>query len=128
MRGAVTRFAELEAENTISLDFPYGEQRGQMMVRQSPQFGFDILVGVREGQIMCNSFSNSRINVKFDNGPIERFGCTDASDGTNNMVFIQNTKAFMAKLKKSNRVVVEAEFFQNGMQQMVFETAGLKWD
>lgn len=128
MRGAVTRFAELDAENTIQLDFPYGEQRGRMLVRQSPQFGFDILVGVPSGQIMCHSFSNSRINVKFDDGPIERFACTDASDGTNNMVFVRNARGFLAKLKKSERVVIEAEFFQNGMQQMVFETANLKWE
>ncbi len=128
MRGAVTRFAELDAENTIQLDFPYGEQRGQILVRKSPQFGLDVLVGVPSGQIMCHSFSNSRINVKFDDGPIERFSCTDASDGTNNMIFVRNASSFLAKLKKSKRVVVEAEFFQNGMQQMVFETANLKWE
>ena len=128
MRGATSRFAELDAQNTINLDFPYGEQRGHIIVRQSPQFGFDLLVGVPSGQIMCNSFSNSRINVKFDDGPIERFGCTDASDGTSNMVFVQNSRGFLAKLKKSGKVVVEAEFFQNGMQQMVFNSAGLKWE
>lgn len=128
MRGAATRFAELNAENTIQLDFPYGEQRGQILVRKSPQFGLDVLVGVPSGQIMCHSFANSRINVKFDDGPIERFACTDASDGTSNMVFVKSTSSFLAKLKKSKRVVVEAEFFQNGMQQMVFETVNLKWE
>jgi hypothetical protein len=128
MRGAVSRFAELQAQNTIQLDFPYGKQRGQILVRQSPQFGFDLLVGVPSGQIMCHSFSNGHINVKFDDGPIQRFGCQDASDGTSNMVFVQNARGFLAKLKKSQRVVVEAEFFQNGMQQMTFNSAGLKWE
>ena len=36
---------------------------------------------------MCSSFSNSHINVKFDDNPIRKYGCTDASDGTSNMVF-----------------------------------------
>jgi hypothetical protein len=85
MRGGVERFASLDAENTVKLDFPYGEQRGRILIRQSPRFGFDIMVGVPSGQIMCNSYTNSHINVKFDDGPIQRFGCTDASDGTNNM-------------------------------------------
>lgn len=128
MRGTESRYAQLEGSNTINLDFPYGEQRGRMVVRQSAQFGFDILVGVESGQIMCNSFSRSYVNVKFDDGPIQRFGCNDASDGTNNMVFIEGAKGFLAKLKKSEKVIVEAEFFQNGMQQLAFDTANLKWE
>lgn len=128
MRGAKSHFAQLEASNTIDLDFPYGEQRGRILVRQSAQFGFDVLVGVPSGQIMCNSFSDSHINVKFDDGAIQRYGCTDASDGTSNMIFIQGSKGFLSKLKKSKKAVVEAEFFQNGMQQMTFNTANLKWE
>ncbi|AJA08850.1 Putative membrane protein [Sphingopyxis fribergensis] len=128
MRGAESHYAELDATNTINLDFPYGEQRGRILVRQSAQFGFDILVGVPSGQIMCNSFSNSHINVKFDEGPIQRYGCTDASDGTSDMIFIQGSKGFLSKLKKSKKAVVEAEFFQNGMQQMTFNTANLNWE
>jgi hypothetical protein len=127
MRGAESRYAELEASNTIDLDFPYGEQRGRILVRQSPKFGFDILVGVSSGQIMCNAYSNSHINVKFDDGPIHRYGCTDASDGSNNMVFVEGPNGFLNNLKKSKKAVIEAEFFQNGMQQMTFNTANLKW-
>lgn len=128
MRGEETRYAELQATNTISLDFPYGEQRGRILVRQSPKFGFDILVGVPSGQIMCHAYSNAHVNVKFDDGPIERYACSDASDGTSNMVFIQGAKGFLAKLKKSRKAIIEAEFFQNGMQQMTFKTANLKWE
>ena len=128
MRGTETRYANLDAANTITLDFPYGEQRGRFLVRQSAKFGFNIMVGVPSGQIMCNSFSNSHVNVKFDDGPIQRYGCTDASDGTSNMVFIEGAKGFLSKLKKSKKAIVEAEFFQNGMQQMTFNTANLKWE
>ncbi|MDZ4138507.1 MAG: hypothetical protein U1D66_06470 [Erythrobacter sp.] len=128
MRGTESRYAELEGSNTINLDFPYGEQRGRMVVRQSAQFGFDILVGVESGQIMCNSFSRSHINVKFDDGPIQRYGCNEASDGTSNMVFVEGAKGFLGKLTKSKKVIVEAEFFQNGMQQLAFDTANLKWE
>jgi hypothetical protein len=128
MRGAESRYASLEALNTIRLDFPYGEQRGRILVRQSAKSGFDILVGVPSGQIMCNSFSDSHINVKFDGGPIQRYGCSDASDGTSNMVFIQGAKRFLGELKKSKRAIVEVEFFHNGVEQMTFNTANLKWE
>ncbi|HEV7233404.1 MAG TPA: hypothetical protein VGN36_04100, partial [Sphingorhabdus sp.] len=98
MRGEETRYATLDAENTLSLDFPYGEQRGQILIRKSPKFGFDLLVGVPSGQILCSSFQDSYISAKFDDGGIERFGCTDASDGTNNMVFLINDRRFLEKL------------------------------
>ena len=128
MRGTESRYAQLDGSNTTNLDFPYGEQRGRMTVRKSAQFGFDILVGVESGQIMCNSFSRSYINVKFDDGPIQRYGCNEASDGTSNMVFVEGAKGFLGKLKNSKKVIVEAEFFQNGMQQLAFDTANLKWE
>ena len=128
MRGGETRYAQVEATDTIKLDFPYGEQRGRILVRQSPKFGFDILVGVPSGQIICNAYTNSHVSVKFDGGPIRRFGCNDASDGSDNMVFIEGAKGFLASLKNSKKVVVEAEFFQNGLQQMTFNTANLKWE
>lgn len=128
MRGAISKFAELEAENIIDLDFPYGEQRGLILVRKSTQHGLDVLVGVKSGQILCNSFQDTRVSVKFDDGPIQKFGCTDASDGTNNMVFISESKLFLSKLKKSRKVIVEAEFFQNGNQQMTFQSENLKWE
>jgi hypothetical protein len=127
MRRAESRFAQLEASNTLDLNFPYGEQRARILIRKSPKFGFDILVGVPSGQIMCNSFSNSHINVKFDDGPIQRFGCTDASDGSSNMIFVEGAKGFLGKLKQSKKAVVEAEFYQNGLQQMTFNTANLQW-
>lgn len=126
--GAITHLASLAGENTIDLDFPYGEQRGQILIRQSPKFGFDILVGVPSGQIPCSSYSNNYINAKFDDGPIERYSCNEASDGTNNMVFIEGSKGFLNNLKKSKKLIVEAEFFNNGVQQMTFDTSNLKWD
>jgi hypothetical protein len=128
MRGTESRYAQLEGANTINLDFPYGEQRGRITVRQHAQFGFDILVGVESGQIMCNSFSRSYINVKFDDGPIQRYGCNEASDGSSDMVFVEGAKGFLAKLKKSKRVMIEAEFYRNGMQQLAFDTANLNWE
>lgn len=128
MRGNETRYAQVDAIEPIKLDFPYGEQVGQILIRQSPKFGFNILAGVPSGQIMCNAYSNSHISVKFDDGPVRNYGCTDASDGSNNMIFIQSAKGFLANLKKSKRVMIEAEFYQNGLQQMTFNTANLKWE
>jgi hypothetical protein len=128
MRGVETRFALLKADNVITLDFPYGEQQGYIIVRKSSRSGFDLSVGVPSGQILCSSFEESFISAKFDDGGIERFRCTDSSDGTSDMVFLIDDKQFLQKLKKSKKLIVEAGFFQNGVQQMTFDTANLEWE
>lgn len=128
MRGAVTKFAHLDGENSIKLDFPYGEQKGLIQIQRSGDNGLDVLVGVKSGQIMCNTYRATHVSVKFDDGPIQKIRCADVSDGRSNLVFLSNPSAFLSKLKSSKKLVVEAEFFQNGNQQLVFDTSGLKWE
>lgn len=128
MREAVRRTAEVESENSIDLDFPYGEQRGLLTVRQDPQFGLDVMFRVRSGQILCHGFGDSYINAKFDDGPIKRFNCVGASDGTSDVAFVEGARTFLAALKKADRAVIEAEFYQNGRQQFVFDIKNLKWE
>lgn len=128
MRSSTTKWAWTESTNIVDLGFPYGEQRGMIQVRQSPKFGLDIIIGARDGQILCSSYQRTYISVKFDNGPIQRYRCSNASDGSSNMVFIEGSRNFLKKLKKSKTVIVEAEFFQNGLHQMKFKTEGLNWE
>lgn len=128
MRGSTRKFAEVESENSVDLDFPYGEQKGILTVRQDPQYGLDVMFRVRSGQILCHGFGDSYINAKFDDGPIRRFNCNSASDGTSEVAFINDSRTFLKTLKLSKRTVIEAEFYQNGRVQYVFDTTGLKWE
>jgi hypothetical protein len=83
---------------------------------------------VDEGQILCHSFSDGHVSVKFDDQPIKRYGCDGASDGSSDIAFLSNETGFLANLKKAKKVIIEAEFYQQGRQQFVFDTAGLKWE
>lgn len=128
MRGGERRFATLQSENTIDFDFPYGEQPGVITVRQDPQYGLDVIFSLPSGQILCHGYGDSYINAKFDDGPIRRFNCADASDGTSEVAFITDARTFLSALKKADRTIIEAEFYQAGRQQYVFETRDLKWE
>ena len=61
-------------------------------------------------------------------GPIERYGCVTASDGRSNEIFITPEARFLAKLRSASKVVVEAEFYEEGDQQLNFSVKGLKWE
>lgn len=66
--------------------------------------------------------------VKFDNDPIERYECMNAADGSANIIFLRQPGRFLRKLKHSERVVMEAEFFHEGLRQITFHTSGLNWE
>lgn len=127
MRGTVSRFASVESENEVDLGFPYGTVHGHVLVRHRPQDGLNIMFQVDQGQILCNSLSDGMISVKFDKGPVQKFRCSEASDGSSETAFIDSASAFLRKLRGSSRLIVEAEFFQKGRQQFVFDIRGLQW-
>jgi len=43
-------------------------------------------------------------------------------------LFIHPEPKFIAHAKIAKKMIVEAEFYQEGMQDMEFNTAGLKWE
>ncbi|WP_338424346.1 hypothetical protein [Sphingopyxis kveilinensis] len=127
MRGTITRTARLTSSNEVNLEFPYGTASGHLDVRKRPTDGLNIIFSVDSGQILCRSYNDGHISVKFDDQPIKNYGCDGASDGSSDVAFIRNESGFLANLKKAKKVIIEAEFYQQGRQQFMFETAGLEW-
>ena len=127
MRGTTTKFAAVTSENEIDLEFPYGVVSGQLVIRKRPDDGLSVMFGVPSGQILCHSYQDSFISVKFDDGPIRKYGCSDSSDGSSETAFINDAAGFLQRLKSSKTAIVEAEFYQKGNQQFTFKTAGLEW-
>lgn len=127
MRGTVTKTARVTSSNEVNLNFPYGTVSGHLDVRKRPTDGLNIIFSVDNGQILCHSFSDGHVSVKFDDQPIKNYGCDGASDGSSDVAFIRNESGFLANLKKAKKVIIEAEFYQMGRQQFIFDTAGLEW-
>jgi hypothetical protein len=128
MRGTNEKTASVDSSNTLDFDFPYnGGSRGTLTLRQRQKDGFQAYLSVTKGQFMCHHFEGGRISVKFDNRPIQRFGCTDTSDGTTSVIFIESPKRLLAGLRKAKSMIIEAEFFHEGARQLTFPVEGLNW-
>jgi hypothetical protein len=127
MRGTTSKTASVTSENTVDLQFPYGDVRGQIWIRRRPEDGLNVAFAVEKGQVLCHSYSDDYVSMKFDDGPIQKFRCTGSSDGSTETAFIEDEGRALAGLKRAKRTIVEAEFFQQGRQQFVFDTAGLNW-
>lgn len=126
MRGTVSIFAEISSENKLSLGFPYDTEEANLSLRKRPSDGTSVMLHA-PGQFLCSTYSNKTVSVKFDDGPVQQFTCSEPSDSSTGLLFINSEKRFIEKLKASKRVIIEAPMFQAGRQQMTFNTEGLNW-
>jgi len=129
MRGTNRHIACLAATNEFELDAPYGGgTRGDICFRQTTGGAVDAWVDVNRGQMICH-FRNCTISVKFDDGEVLSFRADRPSDGTSTMLFVADAARFLEQTRAARRIMVEAEFYRAGPQQMVFDHAeGLVWN
>jgi hypothetical protein len=126
MRGTTTKYAQTDSENELDFGFPYGSSHGTLMLRKRPSDGLNVILSIK-GQFICNAFEGETVTVKFDSGPIEHFGCNETADGSPGYLFIEASQKFVRKLRKAKKVIIEAQYFEHGRQQLTFDVAGLNW-
>lgn len=128
MRGTAAVEASVESDNTVDFDFPYdGGSTGSLVLQRLPN-DVAILLSISKGQFLCDAREGGYVSVEFDNRPIETFPCDIPNDGRTNWLIINgNEKQFLSELRKAEKVTIEAEFYQEGIRQLTFETAGLNW-
>lgn len=128
VRGGTTYYATTTSTNSIRQDSPYSDATTMdIMVRKSPAYGTDVLLTISSGQMMCPSYEGCSGTVSFDNGPAQRISFNGPADNSSETIFVEGAEAFIAKLKKSKRVVIEKTLYQAGNPQFEFDTTGLNW-
>ncbi|QDZ06431.1 zinc-ribbon domain-containing protein [Sphingomonas panacisoli] len=129
VRGGTTFYATTTSTNSISQSAPYdGLTTMSLMVRKSPAYGTDVLLTISSGQMMCPSYEGCSGTVRFDDGKAQRISFNGPADSSSEVVFVVGAKAFLEKLKKAKKVVIEKTLYQAGSPQFEFDVAGLKWD
>lgn len=128
MRGATSYFASNESINTVELQFPYqGGTRLNIVLRDNAKYGEDIMFIVNKGQIFCG-YQDCHVNIKFDDGEVQRYETTEAEAGSSEVLFLTNNiGGFVKKLKSSKTVTVEVNFYNHGAEQFKFDVYGLEW-
>jgi hypothetical protein len=122
-----TKTACTTSTNKVILSPPYSDVDAELCIRQSPQYGLDVFVKLDgDGQILCD-LEGCSIPVRFDSGPLGRFGGASAADNSSNIIFLHGASKLIAAMKRSKTTVVQIRLYQDGDQAMTFPTAGLKW-
>lgn len=130
MTEKVSYFASITSDNSVDFEFPYnGGSDLKITVRKDPKYGKDVYFQISKGQF-ANAVLGGKISVKFDDGEIETYNCNGADDGSGDILFLTaKLDTFISKLKKSNKIKIQASFFQEGDRTFTFSTpVGLVWE
>ncbi len=125
MTGGTTRHAYVLSSNTVNFSSPYsGEQHGRLSLRIDPRHGRDVIFSIEQGQLLCRSYEDCEVLIRFDEGKPERFSGVGPADNSTETVFIRNYDKFVAKLRKSKTIRISLNIYQQGAPIFEFNVSG----
>jgi len=123
MTGTTTKWAEVRSNNSLSLDFPYkGSNFGRLYVRQKDGKNAEAFVTIEKGQILCRTYDNCAVRVRFDENQPVRMSAAPAADHSSKIIFISPPGKFLSSAQKAKRILIELSLYQNGNQVLDFDT------
>lgn len=130
MTDGKVKLASITSDNTIELEFPYGDCALTYTIRKSSKGDNDVFLRISSGQFIGNEFTGDNyVMVRFDSLPATKYFFVNASDGSTDVVFLKNVKDFIAKAKQAKEVKIEATLFDAGSRLFRFSTPQpLVWD
>lgn len=115
-------FYSLQSDNYANFDFPYeGDSYLTIVVRWMKKSGYDVLLKITDGQMVGNEYNGTNyVRVRFDGGKVQKFYYDEPNDGSSNLVFLRNAQKFIEKCKNAKDIIIEQEFYQEGVHQLKF--------
>lgn len=128
MSGKVNYYTHITSVNKIYFKFPYeGGSSFYLTVRKEDNSN-DVLLQVSKGQFISSmGDENITVKVKFDSEVPEEYTYTGTTDGSNTTIFIGSVKKFINKLRTAKKLMIEAEFYQEGRKVIEFDVSGFEW-
>ena len=124
MSGGTTYHAYVLSTNTVEFDFPYsGVQHAILSFRDSPRQGKDVIFRIENGQILCNSFDNCSVLVRFDDEKATNYSAIGAADNSTETIFIRNYGKFVEKMRKAKLVRISTNIYQQGAPVFEFNVS-----
>ncbi|MBB5609336.1 MULTISPECIES: hypothetical protein [unclassified Janthinobacterium] len=125
MDGATTYYAHVYSTNSVNFSFPYsGEQNATLTLRSGKRQGRDVMFSIRKGQILCHSYQDCTVLVRFDDEKAVNYPAVGAADNSSETIFLRNYDKFVAKLKKAKRVRISIDIYHQGAPVFEFDVSG----
>lgn len=117
--------AFVSSTNSFEFEFPYqGKQHAKLTLRKHPRWGNDVMFSIEKGQILCHSYGDCSVRVRFDDGPSQTLTGTEPADNSSETVFIPGFQRFSSQLAKAKVLRIEVNVFHQGTLTASFDVAG----
>lgn len=127
MTDEIQRIAMTTSINTLNFDFPYQWGAISTLFLRKKWKELDIFLKVQPSQIVWD-YNNPTIKARFDDNPAMTFWYSEPADYSKDTIFIKSEAKFLENIKKSKKLLLKVQFYQNGTQTIEFNTEGLKFE
>jgi hypothetical protein len=125
MSKGTTYHAVVSSTNTVEFKFPYaGAQHARLNLRTDPRYGKDVIFSIERGQILCHSYEDCTVLVRFDDEQATNYSAVGAADNSTETIFIRNYDRFVGKMLKAKRVRISTNIYQEGAPVFEFDVSG----
>lgn len=125
MTSEIKYYATIEANDLLYFDSPYdGGSTASFIVRHKDGYG-NAFLKISKGQFIIHT--DTKFRIRFDDEKPNRYSVSNPSDGSSDVVFFRYYQ-LIDKIKKHKKMIVEAEFYREGMRPIEFNIEGLKWE
>lgn len=130
MSSTVTINAINSAKEKLQFSVPYDGGATASLVIRHDAGGNGIIFMVSKGQMVSQEVNLISLKLRFDNNPPEIDTFAFAGGGMTNVVLMGGYRAdkLIEKIKKAQKVLVQASYFNDGDKIASFDVSGLKWN
>ena len=127
MNDSKTISARLRSDNMLNFDFPNQGGSVSILNVRKRRGNLEIFVTIVPSQLTFD-YNNEFVKVKFDNEKSKNYSILKSADGSSDVFFFASAKKILKNIKKSNKMLVECVFYNNGIRIIEFSIANLKFE
>lgn len=121
-------YAQIYSTTWLSFQFPYnGGSEVDFFIR-NVQGENEAILRVSKGQFLTSFDSGKNVRIRFDQDQPITIGYNSASDGSTDVIFLDNPDEIIRHIKKSNSFLIEVAFYQEGNKHLEFAYRDFKWN
>jgi hypothetical protein len=128
MTSGVKYYAQIYSTTWLSFQFPYnGGSEVDLFIRNIDNQN-ELILRVSKGQFLSSFGLSSSVRIRFDQDQPISVSYNSASDGSTDVIFLDDPDQLIQRIKKARNFIIEVAFYQEGNKHLEFAYQDFKWE
>lgn len=114
--------------NELQFQPPYDGGSKFFLVIRKGKDAPDVYIRASKGQFITGIAGETKYRLKFDDEKPINVSASFTDDGRADIAFLSPANKIIEKLKHSNKLIIEAIFYQEGYKTIEFNVSSFKWE